>query len=113
MEQDDQAAARQPVAANRQFPVPPFYYKAWTDKAWSRFKAVEQHDRAQDTELDDVPNPFSLSQTEQDELIQTPDSLFRSPRVDWVEADGYWETFGQAHPVSLQFRQHLSQFVDR
>jgi hypothetical protein len=93
------------AAANRQFPVPPFYYKAFTDQAWSAHNASssksedtgdEARDRSQDPKKG--TNIFSLG--DRDEILTRTEDLFTPPNVNWIAEDGYWEAFGQANAVS-------------
>lgn len=112
-DQTGEAAARQPQAmANRMFPVPPYYYKAFTDSAWKAHKsakqAVDQQRDGEGNETETTPsdvlageavwNPFAAS--DRDDLSNKTGILFEPPRADWVIESDYFESFGQSHQVS-------------
>jgi hypothetical protein len=124
-DQTEPAAARQAqtqVMVNRTYPVPPYYYKAFTDAAWKAHKA--QQTQAADQErgqiggssgaasraegVDGKPwNPFASG--DQDDLSSRTRVLFEPPRVDWMIESGYWEAFGTSHAVSFVALRVLSR----
>jgi hypothetical protein len=115
--QTEEAVRQAQATANRSFPVPPFYYKAFTDSAWRAHKSSRSdHKRetaragpsklsTEDTAAaeDDASrsasswNPFASGDRE-DFLGQT-EIIFEPPRVDWMIEAGSWESFGQLNPV--------------
>jgi hypothetical protein len=134
-EQQDQtepAAARQAqtqVMVNRTYPVPPYYYKAFTDAAWKAHKAQQKQAAHQERgrigessgaasraegvdgkpeEEEEQPwNPFASG--DQDDLSSRTRDLFEPPRVDWMIESGYWEAFGTSHAVSFVALRVLSR----
>lgn len=123
-DQTEPAAARQAqtqVMVNRTYPVPPYYYKAFTDAAWKARKAQQKQAADQERgqigessgaasraegvdgkpeEEEEQPwNPFASG--DQDDLSSRTRVLFEPPRVDWMIESGYWEAFGTSHAVSF------------
>jgi len=123
--QAGETAARQPQAmANRMYPVPPYYYKAFTDQAWKAHKLARQAGPANPDRGDISPagapsattlvdesvwNPFTSS--DRDDLSSKTRILFKPPRADWMIENDYFESFGQPHQVRLlQLRLLRSRF---
>jgi hypothetical protein len=115
--QAEEAVRQAQATANRLFPVPPFYYKAFTDSAWKAHKANRLEDErasgqagpsnlyairktvTEEEGQSSVPpwNPFTTSDRE--DLAGKTGIVFEPPRTDWIIEDGAWESFGQLNPV--------------
>jgi len=115
--QAEEAGRQAQATANRLFPVPPFYYKAFTDSAWKAHNANRSEDErasgeagpssstagqktvAKETDSNSIPpwNPFTTGDRE--DLDSKSEIIFKPPRIDWIIEDGAWESFGQLNPV--------------
>jgi len=125
--QAEEAVRQAQATANRLFPVPPFYYKAFTDSAWKTHKtnrledeqasgqgqagpsnlaAVRKTVAEEEVSTSGPPwNPFTTSDRE--DLASKTGIIFEPPRTDWIIEDGTWEAFGQLHPVRRFYHSHF------